>query len=503
MSRRVPNPFRAAILWIGLALASIGAIDAERARRTTDLAWPRIVTGLARMSKSAVDVAMVGVAVGPAAINGVGFASPFWVLAFAVGGGVAGGTIALVSQRFGAEAYEELGQAVRSSVLLVLVLLVPVGLLYWHYPASLVGLLTDDPDAIAQGATYLQLVGLAVPLAGLNLIGSRVFIGMDDAWTPMVVRAGGAVLNIVVSAVLIFALELGVTGAAVGTVTASAVVTLVFTVAITAGRLPGVGTFPVGVSPTARYVEFGTITDLVSIGLPVMGKRIVWAAAEFPLLGIVDMFGQETVSAYVIARRVWALMNTPGWGFGLAASSLVGQELGTGAEENAGRYGKEIVTFTATVYATVAVVVFVFAEPITMLFVGDPADLAVGEAVALVRAAAVAVVFQGVARAAAGTLTGSGDTRWPFYSQVLGMFGLAIPLAYLGATSVTIPSLTLPLLDVSLPGVTVPALGLFGLYLAFLAETTVPAAINYYRFSTGKWKAISRSYRPESPAADD
>jgi hypothetical protein len=29
----------------------------------------------------------------------------------------------------------------------------------------------------------------------------------------------------------------------------------------------------------------------------------------------------------------------------------------------------------------------------------------------------------------------------------------------------------------------------------------VPAVVNYYRFSTGAWKAISREYRPD--AADD
>jgi len=91
------------------------------------------------------------------------------------------------------------------------------------------------------------------------------------------------------------------------------------------------------------------------------------------------------------------------------------------------------------------------------------------------------VIAQGVKSAAAGPLDASGDTRWPFYSQAIGMFGVAIPLAYLGATT---------------------SLGLVGLYLSFTAESFVPAAINYYRFSTGKWKAISREFRPGAPADD-
>ena len=123
---RVPNPIKLLILWVGLTLSHVGLIDSRRVRRITDLAWPRVVTGIARMSKNAVDVAMVGVAVGSGAIAGVGFAGAYWGFAFVVGGGIAGGTIALVSQSYGANAYSEIGQAVRSSALLVIVLTAPI-----------------------------------------------------------------------------------------------------------------------------------------------------------------------------------------------------------------------------------------------------------------------------------------------------------------------------------------------------------------------------------------
>ncbi|MFP8957128.1 MATE family efflux transporter [Natrialbaceae archaeon A-CW3] len=507
MASRVPNPFRLLILWIGYALARVGLIERERARRTTDLAWPRIVTGIARMSKNAVDVAMVGIAVGSAAIAGVGFAGPFWGLAFSVGGGVAGGTIALVSQRFGADAYEQLGQAIRSSVFLVIVVSLPITATFWLYAESFISLITSNPDAIDHGADYLRIVALGIPFAGLNLVGSRVFVGMDDAWTPMLVRAGGAVANIGLNAVLIFGLDLGVVGAAMGTVLANVAVTATFAIGLIAGRLPGAGTFPVRVDPFGSYVHASTLQDLVTIGLPVFGTNLVWTIAEFPMLAIVDVFGQDTVAAYVIARRIWGVMNTPGWGFGLASSSLVGQELGTGDESTAEQYGREIIRFAVAVYAVSAILVFTFAEQITLLFTDNPNDPAVPIAVSLVYAACAAAILRGVSGGAAGPLNASGDTRWPFYSQFLGMFGFAIPLAYLGANGLELSPLevAVPVVDLSVatPGVSIPAIGLMGLYLAFIAETAVPAAVNYYRFTTGKWKQISRSYRPETATADD
>lgn len=142
------------------------------------------------MSKSAVDIAMVGIAVGPAAIAGVGFAGPYWGLAFTIGGGLATGTIALVSQRYGAEAFDQVGQAVRSSVLLVLVVSASVTTVMWTFPTEVIALLTDDSRSIEFGAAYLQLLAPGVPFAALNLVGSRILIGADDAWSPMVLRAG-------------------------------------------------------------------------------------------------------------------------------------------------------------------------------------------------------------------------------------------------------------------------------------------------------------------------
>jgi putative MATE family efflux protein len=475
------NPVRLVILWIGRALARLGLVDERRAERAAELSWPRIVTGIARMSKNAADVAMVGVGVGPAAIAGVGFAGPYWGAAFTVGGGLAAGTIALVSQRYGAGAEDALGQAVRSSVVAVLAITLPLAAVYWLFPKVLIGVLASDAATLDHGVTYLRLVAVGVPFAGLNLVGSRVFIGADDAWTPMVFRAGGAVTNVGLNALLIFGLDMGVAGAAYGTVLANVVVTAAFAGALAAGRFPGLGELPVSISAGGRYLDRETIRDVVSIGTPVVGRNMVWTVSRFPMLAIAGLFGPTVVAAYVVSRRIWGLMNTPGWGFGLAASSLVGQSLGEGDEASAAAYGREITLVSVATYVVSAAIVLAFARPIVQLFVADPTDPTVDVAVPLVYAAGLAVIAQGVTGTIAGALDATGDTRWPFYGRVVGMFFVAVPVAYLGATT---------------------ALGLWGLYLAYFAQTVVPAVVNYWRFSTGKWKAISREYRPDA-ALDD
>lgn len=474
------NPVKVVLALVGGLLVRAGAVRQRRVDRTIDLAWPRIVTGLARMSKSAADVAMVGLAVGNAAIAGVGFATPFWGLAFALGGGVAGATISLVSQRYGANAHRELALAVKGSVLLVLAITLPLSAAFWLFPTELVRLVGgDNPEAIELGARYLKVVGLGIPLAGLNLVGSRTLVGADDAWTAMVVRAGGAIVNIGVNALLIFGLGLGVVGAAVGTVLGNLVVTLAFAYGLSTGGLPGVGSFPVRIPVSGPVFDAGLVRDLIEIGTPLTFTNLARTGAQFPLLAIVALFGQDIVAAFVVARRIRGLMNTPGWGFSLASSSLVGQELGKNDESEARAYGRDVLTFAFATYLAAAAAVGLFAESVSRLFVEDPAIVPL--VTVFVYVACVSVVFNGINGGATGPLRASGDTRWPFYGQLVGLYAFALPLAYVGATT---------------------ALGIYGLYLALIVETLVPASITYYRYATGTWLEVSRRYRPDTAMGD-
>jgi putative MATE family efflux protein len=466
------NPVRVSIEGIGRILARLGIIEAGRGRRVAHLAWPRIVTGLARMSKSTADVAMVGSALGASAIAGVGYAIPFWALAFMLGGGIAGGTISLVSQRYGAGRSEATSVAVKVSAWFALLVTLPLAALFWLIPEALIGLIGSGEEAVAYGARYLRIVALAMPFAALNVVGSRVLVGANDAWTPMVVRAGGAVANVALNAVLIFVFDLGVVGAAIGTVVANMAGTAAFLWGLTAGRLPLIGPLPVRLDWQSPHWDEATARHLAGISTPLVLTNIAQNGGQFPLLAIVSLYGPQVVAAFVIALRIRELMNTPGWGFGLASSSLVGQSLGRGQEAEAEAYGYDSLRFAVAVYGLVALIVFAAAYPVSYLFVDDAA--LVSTTAGLIRATCVSVVLWGVLNASMGPLRASGDTEWPLYGQLLGLFAFALPAAYLGA---------------------VTSLGIAGLYLALLFETGVPAAVTYARFQSEKWKCVSRSYR--------
>ncbi|MDF9744625.1 MATE family efflux transporter [Natrinema salsiterrestre] len=467
----------AALAFVAGLLERCGIVDAERFRPIAELAWPRIVTGFAIMSKQTADLAMVGIAVGTAGTAGLAFALGYWQIVTLLGLGLAGGTVTLVSQNYGGEETGRASLAVTQSVVLATAISLPVAGVFLAVPDRLIGLLGAGPDALRHGSVYLVYVAPAVVFELLNLIASRTYTGVGDTFTEMVARAGGAVLNIVLSGLLIFGFGLGAAGAAIGTTLASGFVTVVLAWGMLGrsyGRL-GMEPSPVPITRGGPWLEPTLLRQLIEISLPEIGRRLAQGVVVFPLLWIAASFGPVVVTALEVGRRVRALINSVNWGLSLASSSLVGQHLGANEEEVAGGYGADIIRLSTVIYTGIAVLVVLFARPIAAVFVTGPSEAA--QAAAFVVVGAVSSIAYGIDGAAAGALLGAGDTRWPFVASLLGRYAFALPAAALGL---------------------VTPLGVGGLYLALFLETAVPGGINYWLFRTGRWKAVSRRYRPSS-----
>lgn len=453
-------------------LARLGLIDEARGKHIAELAWPRIATGLARTSQRTADFVMVGIAIGPAAIAGMGFAFAYWSIAIGVGFSLANGGMTFLSQRFGADDERGFDLAFKQTLWIELAFAGLFTVVYAGAAEPLIAILGAAPESLTHGTIYLQVVVLGLAFDVTGQLAARAFVAADDAWTPMIVRGGGAVMNILLNAVFIFGFDLGVFGAALGTVLSGVAIALVFVVGMTRGRLPYFGDLPVRFYLSRPVFDLDLTKQILEVGAPLVGRRIVSRASRFLMLAIVANFGTIIVAAYVASREIREVMNTPGWGFGTAARSVVGQALGGDDEAGARAYGRDLVTFALAVYAFMAVLMFVFAEPIATLFTEDPG--AVAATVPFVMVMAVSLLGLGLDEASSGVIAAGGDTRWPLYGRLVGLYVFMIPIAYLGV---------------------ITPVGIVALYVAITAETVVPAVISFVRYRTGAWISISRRYR--------
>ena len=469
------NPVGYLFQLIAVQLSRFGLVDAERGARIGDLAWPRFLTMFARYLQQVADAAMVGIAIGPAAIAGLAFAYIYWGLANSLSIGLAGGTISQVSQRFGVEEYGQLELAVKQSIWVGFALAVPFVLVYWFFAEPLVRLVGDSSTTIDFGAAYLQVLSLGLVFNVLNLVSSRTLAGADDTRIAMAIRATGAVANILFNALLIFGLGLGVRGAALGTVLAEGLVMTCFVWGFLTGGLPIVGAFPVTLSVGRPYFDATLSRQLLTITPPLMAQKLARTIVRFPLFALLAVFGPTVVAAYEVARRIRSLLRSTGNGFSMSASSLVGQALGRGDEVEADAYAGDVIRFSAVIYVVAAAAVFAFARPLAEVFVDAPE--AVDVTVPFIRVAAISFLGLGADYSFMGILKAAGDNRWSMYARLVGKYLVLLPITYLG---------------------TVTPLGVTAVFIAMILETTSAATITGRRFISGKWKLVSRAHRPDA-----
>jgi len=469
------NPPLRGFRWLARILAGRGLIDEHRGRRIADLAWPRFVTMIARFSLRLSDISMVGLAVGSSAIVGISFAIVYWQFAFAFSIGIAGGTIGLVAQHYSADRTAKTRLLLTQSLLLALTICLPFVIGYWFGAESLIGVFTNDPQIVRYGSSYLRVGALAIPFVTVNVVASRALAGADDTWLPMSIRTTGALLNIGLNAVLVFGFQLGVVGAAVGSVIAEAFVSLCFLWGFVRGRIVGFGSFPVQIARTRPVLDSKSLRRLVRFSAPLVVQRLGQIVIRFPLLALLAVVGPMVVAAFEVARRVRNVLNAFGAGFSMSVSSLVGQAIGRADERQAVDYGRDTLTFSLVVYALASAVVFALAPLVAQLFSTDSET--VSRTTPFVRVASISFLGLGTFRTFEGILKGSGENRWTMYGRLFGLYALLLPLTYVGATT---------------------SWGRTAVYVALIAETWGAALVTGYRVVTDQWTATSGTAYPSS-----
>jgi putative MATE family efflux protein len=324
------------------------------------------------------------------------------------------------------------------------------------------------------------------------MVFSQALNGCGDTRTPMLVSLFTIPLNILLNALLIFGVgpfpELGIAGAAWGTVIATVVGTAVFLAVYLSGR------FALQLHPGGRQWDTGIAVELVRIGTPLVGRRMVNTLGNFPFLALLGVLGTPVVAAFAIGSRVMRFAMIPGYGYSTAASALVGQRLGAEDAAGATDYGWQSVRIALVTQVLIAAVLVVGARPIVQLFGTESTDLGV----AFVRVLAVTVVGNSVAQTLQGGLRGAGDTTWPMYGSALGM-GLRLVVAALALPATFV--LAVGPLSLS-PGLGV---GLVAVFAALVVDRYARAAVNTVRFRSGRWQAVARrsAARTATTAEDD
>jgi putative MATE family efflux protein len=423
------------------------------------LALPVTVSSLLQRTEGIVAVFLVG-GLGATSIAAVGLGQLLAFIAATVVSGLSVGANVIVAQLWGARRRHEAGEAARHFLVLSLgvsFILSGVGMTFNRLAMQGLG---AESAVIGIALPYSTLIFLVIPFTVLLQVCSSVLQGTGDTRRPMYAMMLVNSLHILLAYPLIYGRwtlpQMGLQGAAVAVGVAEAI---------------GVGYLAWCCWPVlkpSRHLRWDLLRTLWDIGAPVSGERIVQQAGILLYTKLVLLYGTVSYAAHQVGLSIESLSFLPGYGFAIAAATMVGQSIGAGKYRRAKLENWEANRLAIVVMTSMGIVFFFFPYLLLRSFTTDEAVVELGTI--FLKIVALLQIPLALTMVLAGSLRGAGDTRFIMGATMVGMWGVRVPMAVMATLWLNA--------------------SIFVVWTAMIADWTVRMGLLLWRYQSERWQRI-------------
>jgi putative MATE family efflux protein len=429
------------------------------------LAIPMILEMLMESIFALVDILFVS-RVSVNAVATIGLTESVITLVYAIAIGLSMAATAIVARRVGENDIEGASKAAVQVIFLGIFVAFIISIIGILYPKEILALMGAEPDLIAEGYGYTQIMlGGNLTIMLLFLI-NAIFRGAGNASVAMWALILSNGINIILDPIFIFGLgpiqAYGVEGAAIATTLGRGIAVIFQLVILFKGHSK------IKIAITDLVFRLKVMFNLIKVSLGGIGQFLIGTSSWVFLMRIMSEFGSEVLAGYTIAIRVMMFTMMPAWGLSNAAATLVGQNLGANKPDRAELSVWKTGRYSAVFMGLVSIVYIVFAPQIITLF-NTTADVIKYGSLCL-RILASGYIFYGYGMVVINAFNGAGDTKTPTYINFVCFWLLQLPLAYFMA-------LTLDL-------------GPIGVFWAITIAEVLIAIVAIILFKRGTWKTI-------------
>ena len=427
-------------------------------------ALPLLVGNLLQQFYNITDSIIVGQFLGKEALAAVSasFFIYYFIISLVIG--VGSGTTVVISQLFGAKQYQKVQLAFSSFFIFMLVggiILSIAGIIF----AEPVFRLTNTPEeVIPQAVAYFRIyIGGTFLFVTFNSIIS-ILRGVGESVRPMLFILITTVLNIAFDLLFILVFKWGIEGAARATVVSQGIGMCIALAYVN-------NTHPLlSIKKQDMLFDWKLFKESLKIGLPTSVQQCAIALGLIALLGIVNSFGTNTLTAYGAAGKIDTIITQAILTLSGALAAFCGQNIGAGRLDRV----KKGVQFT--MYTNIAMglltfdAVYLFGNEMMRIFTKDIDVVAIGKEYLLIIGGFF--IVHGALNVYNGALRGAGDTLFPMITSLVCLWLIRIPLAYYLSSW----------------------LGRNGIWWAIGISITIGLIVTFVYYKIGFWKRRRRIY---------
>jgi len=422
------------------------------------LSYPAILAQLSSVMMQYIDASMVG-HLGPAAGASIGLVSTCLWLFGGFGMAATSGFSVQVAHLVGANDFSGARSVLRQALVCVLAFSLFLAVVGMGISPFLPHWLGGGDDITGDATSYFFIITLFMPAMIMDWTCAAILQASGNMKVPSILSIGMCVLDVAFNYVFIYLLDMGVTGAALGSGLAEVLTGLAMFYFL-AVRSPELnlrqekGSF----RPTQKVLN-----KALGISAPMALQNLLMRGAHIASTVIVAPLGTISIAANTFAITAESFCYMPGYGIADASTTLVGQSVGAGRQSLAQRFAW-ITTFLAMgIMGLLAILMYFFAPQMMGLLTPDGEVISLGARV--LRIEAFAEIGYAASIVAYGACVGAGDTRIPSLMNFGSMWIVRI-----------IPAIFLARIY-----------GLVGFWVCMAVELNFRGLIFLVRLYRGKW----------------
>lgn len=344
--------------------------------------------------------------------------------------GFSNGFLVLASQYWGQKRLAPIRSL--TSVLLRFEIVFAVGmfLLATFFPHQLVALFVEDEAIIAEGMRYLAIMRFSYLFFAVTAAFLGAMRSVETVRLALVVSLISLAVNCTINFLLIAGRlgfpELGVRGAAIGTLTAR-----IFECII-------VCTYVLRVDRKLQWHprallrrESGLLRDFCRVDFPVLVQAIIWGVSNAMQTAFLGHMTASAMTAYSISSTIFLLLKVTSVGACTAASILVGKEIGRGGQGLRPMVRTMQVMFVC-IGLCLAAALFAIRIPLLKQYQISAETKTLANTFILIQCVVIFTMSYQMP-VNAGVLRGGGDTRYGMILDLISIWGIVLPVSWLAA----------------------------------------------------------------------
>lgn len=384
------------------------------------LALPAMIEEILSTLLLYVDTAMVG-HLGEKATAAVSCTTTVTWLVNCIPYAISAAFLALIAKANGAKDEEECrklsGQAFTISVIAGLVMTIICCSLSSFIPVWM----NAESDVIPEAAIYFFIVSLSFVFRSLNRVFAGSIRAVKDTKTPMLINIGENVLNLILNALFMYVLNLGVMGAALGSMISYTVFGIVMLIVARKNNL-------LRFSRRDIKIQNKYLKSCANIGVPALMTSVAACFGYVVFASMVSSMGTTVFAAHSIAVSAEQMFYIPGYGLRMATSSLVGNAIGEGDTVKKNIIEKQSILLSVFMMFITGCILYLSALPLMRIF--TPVDEVAVLGSQMLMLVAFTEPFYGLMIVVEGIFYGAGKTKPVFIVETFSMWGIRILLTY-------------------------------------------------------------------------